>query len=102
MFADIELLEIFFAHTLSPLVVTIVVPFAATVTLAFIHWTVPLVLIPALFVVATVPSWLQRRAEAQGREVRDRAGEVGAEVVDAIQGLREVLVFDAGERGSPA
>ena len=96
--ADVELLELFFAHTLSPLVVAVVVPFAATVTLALIHWTLPFVLIPALFVVATVPSWLQRRAETQGREVRDRAGEVGAEVVDAIQGLREVLVFDAGER----
>lgn len=41
---------------------------------------------------------LQRRVEAQGREVRERSAEVGAEIVDAIQGLREILVFDAGER----
>jgi len=95
---DIELLEVFFAHTLSPLVVAIVVPFAAAVTLGFVHWSLPLVLIPALAVVATVPSWLQRRAETQGRAVRECAAEVGAEVVDAIQGLREVLVFDAGTR----
>ena len=96
MIADIELLELFFAHTLSPLVVAIVVPFAATVTLGFIHWSLPLVLIPALAVVATVPSWLQRRAETQGRAVREQAAEMGAEVVDAIQGLREVARLRRG------
>ncbi len=95
---DVEVLELFFAHTLSPLVVAIVVPFAATVALLFFHWSLPLVLIPALVMVATVPSWLQGRAEVQGREVRDRTGEVGAEVVDSVQGLREVVSFGAGER----
>jgi ATP-binding cassette, subfamily C, bacterial CydC len=96
--ADVEQLEVFFAHTLSPMVVAIAVPFGAAVALAFFHWTLPLVLLPALVVVATVPGWLQRRAERQGREVRERAAEVTADVVDGIQGLREVVSFGHGRR----
>jgi len=95
---DIEKLEIFFAHTLSPLVVAVTVPFISVVSLALFHWSLPLVVIPALVVVASVPAWLQRRAEVQGREVREGAAEVSAEVVDGVQGLREVVTFGYGER----
>lgn len=96
--ADIELLEVFFSHTLSPLAVAVAVPFSAAVALGLFHWSLPLVLVPLLVLVATVPAWLQRRAQLQGRHARDCAGEVAAETVDALQGLREVVVFGQGER----
>ncbi len=95
---DIEKLELFFAHTLSPLVVAVTVPFISIVALGLFHWVLPLVVIPALVLVASVPAWLQRRAEIQGHEIRDRAGEVSAEVVDGVQGLREVVSFGFGAR----
>lgn len=96
--ADIELLEVFFSHTLAPFAVAVAVPFASAVALALFHWSLPLVLVPVLALVATVPGWLQRRAETQGREVRAKAGEVAAETVDSLQGLREIVVFGQGER----
>jgi thiol reductant ABC exporter CydC subunit len=95
---DIEKLELFFAHTLSPLVVAITVPFISVLALGFFHWSLPLVVIPALVLVASVPAWLQRRAEVQGREVREATAEVSSEVVDGVQGLREVVTFGYGRR----
>jgi ABC-type multidrug transport system fused ATPase/permease subunit len=95
---DVELLERFFAHTLSPVVVAAVVPAAAMVTMAGFHWSLPLVLAPVLLAVATVPRWLRARAEDQGRQVRAETAEVHAQVVDGVQGLREIVAFSFGAR----
>ncbi|MFY1668500.1 thiol reductant ABC exporter subunit CydC [Plantactinospora sp. WMMB334] len=96
--ADVEALELFFAHTLSPLVVALTVPFTTLAVLGVFHPLLPLVLVPVLLAVATVPVWLARRAREQGETVKDAAAEVAAEVVDAVQGQRELAVFAAGER----
>ncbi|GLZ01599.1 thiol reductant ABC exporter subunit CydC [Actinoplanes sp. NBRC 103695] len=92
---DVEALELFFAHTLSPLVVAATVPFSTLVALGLIDGILPIVVLPILIAVATVPAWLARRARAQGDAVKAAAAEVGAETVDAIQGLRELTVFAA-------
>ncbi|MDQ7908056.1 ABC transporter ATP-binding protein [Phytohabitans sp. ZYX-F-186] len=94
--SDVELLETFFAHTLSPLVSAAVVPAGALVALAFLDPTLALALLPVLAALASVPIWLRRRAEADGTAVRSAAGALNAEAVDALQGLREVLAFGAG------
>ncbi|HWS33710.1 MAG TPA: ABC transporter ATP-binding protein [Actinoplanes sp.] len=96
--ADVEALEVFFAHTLSPLVVAVTVPFSTLVVLGFVHPVLPLVVLPVLIAVATVPMWLARRARAQGDAVKAAAADVAAETVDAVQGLRELAVFDATAR----
>ncbi|MGN9908897.1 ABC transporter ATP-binding protein [Phytohabitans sp. LJ34] len=94
--SDVELLETFFAHTLSPLVSAAVVPAGALVALAFLDPTLALALLPVLVALASIPIWLRRRAEADGTAVRAAAGALNAEAVDALQGLREVLTFGAG------
>jgi len=96
--ADVEQLELYFAHTLSPLVVAATVPLAALVGLGVLHPALAAALAPVLVLLATVPAWLRRRTQAQGAELRSQLGEVNAEVVDTYQGLRELVTFGAGER----
>ncbi|GAA1617710.1 ABC transporter ATP-binding protein [Actinoplanes couchii] len=98
MVADVEALEVFFAHTLSPLVVAVVVPFSTLVALGLVHPVLPLVVLPILIAVASVPMWLARRARNQGDGVKGAVAEVAAETVDAVQGLRELAVFGATGR----
>ncbi len=93
--ADVEALERFFAHTLSPLIVASVVPGAALIGLAAIHWALALGLAPFVVLLVSVPYWMRRRAHAQGDALRARLGALNAEVVDLIQGLREILMFSA-------
>ena len=90
---DVEVLELFFAHTASPMVVALVVPFGALVGMALVHPLLPLVLLPWVVLVALIPMWLGKRAEQQGQVVRGKLGELAAELVDSIQGLREIVVF---------
>jgi thiol reductant ABC exporter CydC subunit len=94
---DVDLLEYFFAHTAMPFIVALVIPFAALVGLAFVQWLLPLVLLPWVVLVALVPFWLGKKAVEQGQVLRERSGEFNAEMVDSLQGLREIVVFGQEE-----
>ncbi|WP_062431692.1 ABC transporter ATP-binding protein [Herbidospora daliensis] len=96
--SDVEQLELWFAHTLSPLVSAATVPVAALTALGTFDPALALALAPALILLATVPSWLRRRAESQGEELRAQVGELNAEAVDTLQGLRELVTFGATPR----
>lgn len=91
--ADIEQLEWFYAHTVADMLIAIIVTIGALAGLGLIHPILPIVLLPALLLMCTIPIWLQRRAEEQGARLRQRLGDVNAEVVDSVQGLREVVIF---------
>ena len=96
--ADVDTVEWFYAHTVGTFIVAVVVPLGALLTLASMHWLLPLALLPATLAVATVPFWLRKRAAAQGRRLRETLGSLNAEVVDGVQGLREIVAFGQGQR----
>lgn len=91
--SDVETLEWFYAHTAGVFVVAVVVTLCALIALGWMHWSLPLVLLPWIVLVATVPFWLGQRAATQGKELRERLGEVNADIVDGVQGLREIVAF---------
>ncbi len=96
--SDVEQIELFYAHTLSPLAVAATVPLATVIALVTFHWALALAFLPALLLLATVPSWLRRHAETQGRDLREALGDMSSEVVDTFQGLRELVSFGGGTR----
>src|SRR5207245_126614 len=81
-----------------PFIVALVVPLLALVGLFLMHWALGLVVLPFVALVASVPSWLLRRAEEQGQAMRQELGELGANVVDVVQGVREVATTGSGLR----
>ena len=91
--ADIETAEWFYAHTVGTFIVAAVVPLLAFVTLGAMHWTLPLALLPFAVLVAVAPLVLRRRAARQGDALRADLGNLNAEVVDGVQGLRELVAF---------
>lgn len=93
LMADVEVLEWFYAHTAGVFIVAVVVPLITLTSIAFIHWTLPIILIPWITLVATVPFWFRKRAEVEGKNIRNSLAEVNAEVVDGIQGVKEILSF---------
>ena len=93
---DVETVEFFFAHTVTPAFVAILVPAAVLATLAIIAWPVALVLLPFLAAVAVSPFFAQRRSERLGEELRDQLGDVHSHMVDSIQGMREISAFGQG------
>ncbi len=93
---DVETVEFFFAHTVTPAFVAIIVPGAVLATLAVIAWPMALVLAPFLVAVAISPFFAQKRSERLGDELRSQLGEVHSHMVDSIQGMREISAFGMG------
>ncbi|GAA1312033.1 thiol reductant ABC exporter subunit CydC [Saccharothrix xinjiangensis] len=95
--SDVETIEWFYAHTIADYLVTVVVSGGAVVAIAFVDPWLALALLLFLLLLATVPVWLARRADAQGSQLRGELGALGAEVIDGVQGLRELVAFGRGE-----
>ena len=93
---DVELVEFFFAHTITPAFVAILIPAGVLSTLAFVAWPIALVLSPFLLAVAISPFMAQKRSEGLGDELRSQLGDVHAHMVDSIQGMREISAFGQG------
>ena len=93
---DIELVELFFAHTITPAFVGLLVPAAVLAVLAVLAWPLALVLAPFLLAVSVSPLFAQKRSEAQGEEIRRQLGVVHSDAVDGVQGMREVVAFGRG------
>lgn len=94
--ADADLMEWFYAHVLGDYIGAVIVPLGVLIVLAAIEPIMALVLLPFLPLVASVPFWLARRAGEQGKALLEALGGLNAEVVEGVQGLRELAVFGAG------
>ncbi len=96
--SDIELLEVFFAHTVSPVLIAVL--FSA-VMVAFIGsfspWLSLVALLAYVAVGAVVPVAASRAAGDAGAEVRAKAGALASYVLDGLRGIAEVVQYGRGE-----
>jgi ATP-binding cassette subfamily C protein CydCD len=90
---DIELVEYFFAHTVAPAFVAILVPAAVLAVLTAASPWIALALLPFLLLVGLCPFLMRRRTDRLGSAAREAAGEFGAVAVDCVQGLGEIVTF---------
>ncbi|MHA1153426.1 MAG: thiol reductant ABC exporter subunit CydC [Alphaproteobacteria bacterium] len=95
---DVEKIEYFFAHTVAPAFVAILVPGVVLATLLIYGWTTALALAPFLVVTALAPFFMRRRIDRLGARAREALAELNAHAVDTIQGLSEILAFQQAER----
>ncbi|MCY4350945.1 MAG: ABC transporter ATP-binding protein [Thiotrichales bacterium] len=90
---DVELVEYFFAHTVAPFFVAVLVPAVVIGSLGWFGWPMALALVPFLAVVALSPFLARHRIDEQGSRAREAFGDLNAHAVDTIQGLPEILAF---------
>jgi ABC-type multidrug transport system fused ATPase/permease subunit len=95
---DVETVEYFFAHTIAPSIVAVLVPISVIVTLGWIAWPLALLLAPFLLYAAASPLLGRRRIDRLGSAARGALGMIGAYVTETIQGLSEIVMFGAADR----
>lgn len=97
--ADIELLELFYAHTISPVVIAVLFSLAFTIFIGRFHSLLGLVAFLAYVTIGLiVPVLMSKRSAGQGRNVREQSGELSSFVLDSLRGLSEILQFNQGGR----
>jgi len=90
---DVETVEYFFAHTVAPAFVAVLVPCGVLALLAWAHPLLAGALLPFLALVALAPFFMRRRIDRLGSRSREALGELNAHTVDTVQGLTEVVTF---------
>ena len=90
---DVELIEYFFAHTITPAFVAVLIPAAVLVVLGAYGAALVLVLLPFLLYTALVPIVGRARIDRLGSHAREASGDLNAHVVDTVQGLAEIVAY---------
>lgn len=90
---DVEILEWFYAHTIGQLVTAIVIPSAVLVILSMISPIIPLVLFPFIIALLVVPIFGIKKSNEQGIETRKHFADLSAQIVDGVQGLKDIVSF---------
>ena len=92
--SDVELLEVFFAHTLSPVAIAAVVSAAMVAFIASVSPALGIFAACAYLTVgAAIPFVASKAAGGLGRKVRDGMGGLNSFVLESLRGLRETLQF---------
>jgi ATP-binding cassette, subfamily B, bacterial len=90
---DVELIEYFFAHTITPAFVAVLVPLVVLATLASAGWPMAVAVLPFLVYAAVSPVLGRARIDRLAARARAISGDLNAHAVDSIQGLTEIIAF---------
>lgn len=94
---DIELMEVFYAHTISPVAIAFVVSLGMTVFIASFHPLLGMIaLIAYLTVGLLIPSLISQLGREAGMAYREQSGRLGSLVLDSLRGLGEILQYGQG------
>ena len=92
---DVETIEYFFAHTVAPALVAVLVPSAVLAALAVTAWPAALALLPFVLFAALAPVVARSRIDRLGGAARDALGLLGAYAGETIQGLADLVALQA-------
>jgi ATP-binding cassette subfamily C protein len=97
--SDVELLEVFYAHTISPICIAIA---SETVMCLFIGSFHPMLgiiaLISFLLVGVALPVIVSKRSGTTGDELRAQSGQLSAHMLESIRGIDDTLQYSYGEK----
>lgn len=97
--SDIELLEVFYAHTISPIAIAVV---TSIVMLGFIGAKSPILALTTciayLLVGALIPYWNGKKGRAVGQAYRKEFGDLNTTVLDNLYGLEEIIQYGQQEK----
>lgn len=96
---DIELLEVFYAHTISPIAIAVLTSVFMTLFIGSYHPVFGLIaLVSYAFVGVCIPLGASRLEGNEGMELRNELGQLSTEVLESLNGLPEILQFAQKEK----
>ena len=97
--ADIELLEVFYAHTISPVFIAVFVSVIMTGFIGSFHPALGALTLAAYMVVGiVVPVVSSKMSRIYGEGFREEFGKLDAFVLDSLRGVKESIQYGTGEK----
>ena len=97
--SDIELLEVFYAHTISPIAIAVLTSGIMVLYISHIHPAAGFLALVAYCVVGiAIPVMNGKCGAADGLEVRNKIGELNSNVLDSLRGIDELIQYEQGTK----
>lgn len=95
--SDIELLEVFYAHTISPAVIALLFTVILCLFIGSFHWVLGALALAAYLTVGfLIPLFISKISGGDGMKFRTKSGELSGYVLDSLRGLSETLQYGQG------
>ena len=96
--SDIELLEVFYAHTISPIAIAILTSLIMVLFIGAQYAPAGILALLGYIVVGVViPVWNGKKGAEEGMQFRNSFGELNSFILDSLRGLDETIQYDKGE-----
>lgn len=97
--SDIELLEVFYAHTISPIAIGILTSLIMTIFIGSFNIILGIVAFLGYLTVGFfIPYFSSKYGKKAGMEYRDNFGKLNSYFLDSLWGIKEILQFGFGEK----
>lgn len=96
--SDIELLEVFYAHTIAPIVIAIIVSVTVSITIGRFNIILGiLAMFSYILVGCIIPICLWDKENNDGTEIRDRLGNLNSFFLEGVRGIKDTNQYNDGE-----
>ena len=97
--SDVELLEVFYAHTISPIVIALLFSIIMIGFIGSYHWLLGLIAFMAyLFIGLIIPMIISKLNGNDGLKFRTKSGNLSSFVLDSLRGLSEILQYNNSQK----
>lgn len=96
--SDIELLEVFYAHTISPIAIAFLTSLFMAFFIGYFYLPAGILAFAGYLVVGVwLPLWNSKRGSSRGMKYRNDLGELNSFVLDNLRGLHETIQYGRGD-----
>lgn len=97
--SDIELLEVFYAHTVSPVAIAILTSLVMVLYIGSVHILLGIISLTFyLLVGGVIPVINSAKGQEDGKKYRDSYGELNTTVLDNLYGIDEILQYQISKK----
>ena len=97
--SDIELLEVFYAHTISPAAIAFLFTIVLCLFIGRFHWLLGITALAIYLIVGIViPILISKASGDDGIQFRTQSGDLSSFVLDNLRGLSETIQYGQGRK----
>ena len=95
---DTELLEVFYAHTISPIIIAFITSVIMTIFIGSYNIFLGAIALVAYFIVGVIiPVWSSNQGEETGQQYRDELGDLNSYFLSSIRGINDIIQYGVGK-----
>ena len=97
--SDIELIEVFYAHTISPVAIAFIVSLFMTIYISSISFKAGIIsLFSYIFIGVIIPAIFTKKVEKISMIYRNKTGDMNSFMLRSLRGVNEILQFSNGDK----